>query len=115
MLWNGLNAGVTFSGVHDSSIGWYNVVTPALSYTFSEHYSADASLSIYPYRLEQKQVSTQPLVYQAVASHGEVGDTLIGVHASFNPKDFRNTITAYMTLPTGDSSNGLGTGRVTFD
>lgn len=114
-LWNGLNAGVTFSGVHDSSIGWYNVVTPALSYTFSQHYSADTSLSIYPYRLVQKQVSTNPPIYQVVASHGEVGDTLIGVHASFNPKDFRNTTTAYMTFPTGDSSNGLGTGKVTFD
>lgn len=114
-LWNGLNAGVTFSGVHDSSIGWYSVATPALSYTFSQHYAADVSLSIYPYRLVQKQVSTQPLIYHTVAGHGEVGDTLIGVHASFNPKDFRSTTTAYLTLPTGDSSNGLGTGKVTFD
>jgi hypothetical protein len=114
-LWNGLNAGVTISGVHDSSIGWYNVVTPALSYTFSQHYAADASLSIYPYRLVQKQASTLPPIYQTVVSHGEVGDTLIGVHASFNPKQFHSTTTAYMTLPTGDSSNGLGTGKVTFD
>jgi hypothetical protein len=114
-LWNGLNAGVTFSEVHDSSIGWYNVATPALSYTFSPHYSADVSLSIYPYRRKLKLTSINPFVLRSVANYGTVGDTLLGVHASFNPKDFRNTTTAHLTLPTGDSSNGLGTGKITFD
>jgi hypothetical protein len=49
-LFRGFNAGVTFSQVHDSSAGWYHVVTPAVSYAISEHYSVDASASIYPYR-----------------------------------------------------------------
>lgn len=115
MLLRGFNAGVTFSGVHDSSIGWYNVVTPALSYTFSSHYSADASLSIYPYRLVQKQASAGEPPQGLVPDLGDLGDTFIGLHASFNPRIFQNTVTASFTAPTGDRSAGLGTGKVTFD
>jgi hypothetical protein len=35
LLLPGVNVGVTFSAVHDSGIGWYNLVTPAVSYTVS--------------------------------------------------------------------------------
>jgi hypothetical protein len=114
-LWRGFNAGVTFSGVHDSSIGWYNVVTPAASYTISPHYSVDASLSIYPYRLVRNLYPTASNNQRLVADMGDTGDTLIGVHAGFNPHNMWNTTTASFTIPTGNSSAGLGTGKVTFD
>lgn len=112
-LLRGLNAGLSFSGVHDSSVGWYDVTTPAVSYTFSPHYSADASLSIYPYRLVQNQ--NPQIAQRLLKATGEVGDTLIGVHGSFNPSKFWNTTTASFTLPTGNSTDGLSTGKVTFD
>ena len=114
-IFRGLNAGITFSGVHDSVIGWYNVVTPAIGYTFSKHYSADASVSVYPYRLVQKQLPTVPPTFQLVTDLGDKGDTLIGVHASFGTGLFRSTTTAYLSAPTGDQAVGLGTGKVTFD
>lgn len=117
----GLNAGLTFSGVHDSLIGWYTVATPAVSYTFSRHYSSDASVSIYPTR----QVLNPPSAADPTSGElptlnlvtvmGEVGDTFIGLHGSFNRRAHHNTATAYFTLPTGDRSSGLGTGKVTFD
>ena len=114
-LLRGLNAGVTFSTVHDSSIGWSELITPAISYTFSPHYSADASTTIYPYRLAQNQnpatSATQPLV----TTHGDLGDTLIALHGYFSPHAFQNTLTAAMIAPTGNRDDGLGTGRVTFD
>ncbi len=113
-LLDGFNAGFTFSGVHDSSIGWYNVVTPAVSYNFSPHFSADASVSIYPYRLtanDDTAASSAPLVPDL----GDLGDTLLGMHASFYPHAVQNTTTASMTIPTGNRSAGLSTGRVTFD
>jgi hypothetical protein len=114
-LFQGLNAGFTVSGVHDSSIGWYNVATSAVSYTFSPHYSADASVSVYPYRLVDVPLAT-PQPSAGLTSHlGDVGDTFIGLHASFNPRIFWNTTTASFTVPTGNRSDGLGTGRVTFD
>ena len=54
MLFRGFNAGVTYAGVHNSSIGWYTVATPAVSYTFSPRYSADANTSIYFHRMVEK-------------------------------------------------------------
>jgi len=114
-IWRGLNAGVTFSGVHDSSIGWYNIVTPAVSYTISHHYSADASLSIYPYRLAQNLHRTAANDQRLVVDMGDTGDTLIGLHAGYNPHRVWNTTTASFTLPTGNRLAGLGTGKVTFD
>jgi hypothetical protein len=118
-LIRGFNAGFTVSGVHDSSIGWYTYATSAVSYTFSPHYSVDASISDYPYRLVDDLVDVQQATPEngyALTPHlGDVGDTFIGFHASFNPSIFSNTTTASFTIPTGDRSGGLGMGRVTFD
>src|ERR1700739_769902 len=82
-LFNGLNSGVSFSTVHNSAIGWYSVLTPAVSYTFSPHYSADASTSVYIHRrvLQGNTLRTQQLVVQ----DGPAGDALIGLHATYLP------------------------------
>jgi hypothetical protein len=114
-LLRGFNAGVTLSGIHDSSIGWYNVATPAVSYTFSLHYSADASLSIYPYRLVQNRDPKASSGQELVPELGDAGDTFIGLHGSFNSRILSNTTTASFTIPTGDRAAGMGTGKVTFD
>lgn len=114
-LFDGFNAGVTYSGVHDSASGWYSVATPAVSYTFSDRYSADASASLYLHRLvqntNQATAAKEPLVVEPF----NAGDTLIGFHAFFEPGSLQNTITGSMTAPTGDKSQGLGAGQVTFD
>ena len=114
-LLHGINVGVTFSGVHNSSIGWYTAVTPAASFTFSPHYSADASASIYPTRMVENQnpaaAASEPLVLDA----GDAGDTFIGMHARFAPRLARTMTTAALTIPSGDRSVGLGAGKVTFD
>lgn len=114
-LLDGFNAGVSYSGVHSSSVGWYSVMTPAISYTFSERFSADASTSIYINRLIQNTdpatKATQPLVTDGA----DPGDTLIGFHATFYPGSLQDIITASLTAPTGNRSEGLGTGQVTYD
>jgi hypothetical protein len=114
-LWRGLNAGVTFSGVHDSAIGWYTVATPAVSYTLTQHYSADASISIYPSRQVQNTDLATLLTNPFQLEVGDLGDTFIGIHASFNRRLLRNTTTASFTIATGDQSAGLGSGKFTFD
>jgi hypothetical protein len=112
---DGFNAGVTYSGVHSSSVGWYSMVTPAISYTFSERYSADASTSIYINRLiantDPATSATQPLVTDGV----DPGDTLIDFHATFYPGSLTDIITASLIAPTGNRSKGLGTGQVAYD
>jgi hypothetical protein len=111
-VWRGFNAGFTFSQVHDSSAGWYNLITPAVSYRFSRHYSADASVSIYPYRRVQTGYGPAP---QMVTDHGDTSDMVAGLHASFANHDWRTTTTLLGTAPTGDRSAGLGAGKFTFD
>lgn len=114
-VFRGFNAGFTLSGVHNSSIGWYNIVTPAAGYTISPHYSADASLSIYPYRLAQSQQSQAVSSQGLTPALGDIGDIFIGLHARWNPHVLQNTATAAFTIPTGNRADGLGTGKVTFD
>lgn len=111
----GFNAGLTSSAVHDSSIGWYSIVTPAVSYTVSPKYSADVSLSIYPYRLAPNENPAATASQRLITTHADLGDTLIGLHGYFSSHAFQHTITASLTAPTGNREDGLGTGRVTFD
>jgi hypothetical protein len=111
----GVNGGVTYAGVHNSSIGWYEVIVPAVSYSFNEHYSADASATVYLHRFVQNQNPAAPSSQQLVLDVGDSGDTLIGLHGTFHPHNFLDIATVSLTAPTGNRSNGLGTGRVTFD
>ena len=78
-LFDGLNAGVNYSGVHSSSVGWYTVTTPAVNYTFSRHFSADASTSIYFHRLVQNTNTATATAHPLVDGGVDPGDTLIGL------------------------------------
>jgi hypothetical protein len=112
---DGLNAGVTYSGIHSSSVGWYSATTPAIIYTFSRRFSADASTSIYFNRPVQNTDPATATTHPLVDSGVNPGDTLIGFHAFFEPGSLQNTITASLTAPTGDRAKGFGAGQVTYD
>jgi len=111
----GLNAGVTYSGIHSSSVGWYTATTPAINYTFSRRFSADASTSIYFNRPVQNTDPATAQSHPMVDSGVNPGDTLIGFHAFFEPGSLQNTMTASLTAPTGDRAQGFGAGQVTYD
>jgi hypothetical protein len=114
-LFSGFNAGVNYAAVHDSTTGWYMVLTPGISYTFSPRYSMDASTPLYLHRMVQNQQPPGPGVPRLVTHAASAGDTLIGFHATFMPGSLLDTMSAYLTAPTGDRSAGVGTGRVTVD
>src|SRR5579862_7607900 len=114
-LLDGLNAGVTYSGVHSSSVGWYTVMTPAVNYTFSRRFSADGSTSIYFHRMVENTNTATAAQHPLVDDPVDPGDTLIGFHAFFEPGSLQDTITASLTAPTGNRAKGFGTGQVTFD
>jgi hypothetical protein len=111
------NAALTASGVHDSANGWTNVLTPVVSYSLSQHYLFDASISVYPYHYATVQANATPPSYgnSLVFDGGDVGDVLLEGHAVFSTKHLRNTSTLAVTAPTGDRADGLGTGRATFN
>jgi hypothetical protein len=114
-LLDGLNAGVNYSGVHSSSVGWYQVTTPAVNYTFSRHFSADASTSIYLHRLVQNTNTNTAAAHRLVDGGVNPGDTLIGFHGFFEPGSLQDTITFSLTAPTGNRAKGFGAGQVTYD
>lgn len=113
-LLSGVNAGVSYSSVHNSVIGWYSVLTPALSYTFSRHYSGDVSASMYLHR-RVLQTTSNPIQQQLVIENVNAGDTLLGFHATYMPGSFIDTASVYLSAPTGDRTAGLGTGKVSYD
>ncbi len=111
----GLNAGMTASETHDSSIGWYTLVTPSLYYSFSPRYSIDASASIYPYRKVERPALPPSPPEQFVPVLWNAGDTYLAFHARFAPRFAQATTTATLGLPTGSQNDGLGAGKVTYD
>jgi hypothetical protein len=114
-LFDGFNAGVTYSGAHSTSAGWYSVTTPAVNYTFSRHFSADASTSIYFHRRVQNTNAATATAHPLVDDGVDPGDTLLGFHAFFEPGSLQETITFSLTAPTGDRAKGFGAGQVTYD
>ena len=114
-VFQGFNAGVNYSAVHNSSIGWYSVVTPALDWAFSSHFSADVSASVYFKRRYETTIPGNPPKLETVQSASDAGDTLIGLHASFAKGATGDTATVSVSAPTGDVTAGLGTGKATFD
>jgi hypothetical protein len=114
-MMRGFNAGITFSGFHDSFTGWSTLATPAFGYNFNDTFSVDAALPIYMYRLAESRSTHPRPTAKLVNQRGELGDLLLGLHAQFAPSLFLYQATVGITVPIGDEAYGLTTGRVTFD
>jgi len=121
-----LNAGITLTSVHDSAAGWYTLMTPEMAYNFSRRYSIDVSMPVYLYRLAESQTATQttpgppgPPVQatstQLTPQRFDPGDIFLAAHTYFGSRRMGETLTPSITLPSGDTDDGLSTGRVTFD
>jgi hypothetical protein len=111
----GWNAGLTISGVHESTTGWATLATPAVGYSFNEIFSIDATIPIYFYRLAESRSTHPRPTAQLINQRGEPGDVVLGFHGQFLPRLFQYQLTGLVTAPTGDEAYGLTTGRVTFD
>ena len=114
-LFRGFNAGVNYSGAHNSYVGWYSAMTPAVSYAFSSRYSADVSSTVYFKRKYLATVTGNAANRQWIEEAVGNGDTLFGFHAAFIPGPVEDVATFTLSAPTGDVAAGLGTGHVTFD
>jgi len=112
---HGWNGGITVAGVHDAETGWATMATPAIGYSFNEVFSADLSLPIYMYRLAESNSAKPKPNARLVNQRGEVGDTILTLHAQLLPKHFDFEATGAVAFPSGDEAYGLTSGRVTFD
>ncbi len=111
----GWNAGLTVSGFHESTTGWATLTTPAAGYTINDTFAIDVAIPIYVFRLaESLSAHPQPDAH-LVSQRGELSDAIFGLHAQFTPGPYLYQSTFAFTVPTGDETYGLTTGRMTFD
>jgi len=84
--------------------------TSAAGYLFNKHFSVDLGIPV-----DFDRVQTTTLTGTTTTTNAGVGDVFTALHFLFkNPVvNYGSTLTA--TVPTGDSSKGLSTGRATFD
>ncbi len=111
----GINGGITMSSLHDSITGWATLATPAIGYSFGDHFNIDISIPVYLYRLAQSRATRPRPKTELVIQRAEVGDVLFGLHTAFSTPWFDYQLSGSFTAPTGDTFYGLSTGRVTFD
>jgi hypothetical protein len=112
------NAGLTFSLLNDAYSGSYTVITPALSYTLSPHFSADLSLSAYLQRAVKSyefSVNPEQGITEVSADKSDLGDLFLAFHGTLGNENWRNLSTLSLTMPTGSQADGLSTGSVTAD
>ncbi len=114
-LLHGVNAGMTISSLHDSITGWATLATPAIGYSFNDHFNVDVTIPIYFYRLAESRAARPKANARLVNQRAELGDVVIGLHAAFAPRFADYQLTGALAAPTGDELYGLTSGRVTFD
>jgi hypothetical protein len=114
-LLRGLNGGLTLFGVHDAGTGWSTAVQPAIGYSFNDTFALDVTIPVYMYRLSQNQAANPKPNQLLLPRRAELGDTVVGFHSQVQMKQVQYEATLTATVPTGDSLNGLSTGRATFD
>ncbi len=109
------NAGVSFSGLHDSQTGWAVLSEPAIGYSFNDVFGLDISIPIYNYRLAESTSANPKPGARLIPLRAELGETVVALHAQFLPRGFEYQATLSATIPTGDRLYGLSTGHVTLD
>ncbi len=117
----GFNLSLATSSQHDSAGGWSNVLSPTLAYRFNRHFSINAGVSTYPY-INVVQTTTKKnaagVVTKTVSTlqpeHFLLSDMTLGGEFDAHTTIFDYNLTATMGLPTGDQTDGLGAGQVTY-
>ncbi len=114
-LVRGLNAGITFSGLHDAQTGWATLAQPAISLSVNRRLSFDVTAPIYLFRLAESRAAKPRPGARLVSKHLEAGDITFGLHLQFATSLVEYQLTMTATAPTGDTTFGLSSGRPTFD
>jgi len=120
-LTKGFNFSLATNSQHDSAGGWSNILSPTVAYRFDKHFSIDGTVSTYPYINVVTTKTTKNasgVVTKTVSSlesrHLLLSDTSISGAFDAHSKLLDYNLTATMGIPTGDNSDGLGAGQVTY-
>lgn len=103
-----------FGTSHDSSLGWASEIDTGLGYDFNNKFSVQAGVPLY---LVSASTTTKTGTGTTTSTdrYGAVGDASLGL--SFHPRfdTFGFTTGLVGTAPTGSRTNGISTGRVTWN
>lgn len=107
----------SFTGNHDSSSGWSNVLDSSVRYDFNRVFGVELGL---PYYLSHNgyssaavtRINTNPPLE---TTYNALGDLYLKLHFAAPETSFGYSATITGTAPTGDTSSGISTGRPTFD
>ena len=88
---------------------------PAAGYTINDTFAIDATIPIYVYRLAESIAAHPKPDARLVSQSGEPSDVIFALHAQFTPGPYLYQSTFAFTVPSGDETYGLTTGRMTFD
>jgi hypothetical protein len=117
----GFNISLTTASQHDAAGGWSNILSPNIAYRFDKHFSLNAGLSTFPYINVVTTKTTKNalgVVTKTTSSleprHFLLGDTTMNGSLDLHSRLLDYNLTTTLGLPTGDDSNGLGAGQVTY-
>jgi hypothetical protein len=111
----GFNMSLGTSSQHDSSNGWFSLLTPNLAYRLNRHFSVDVGTPIYLYLNDYENVGTTARpVYRYIHKNGVFGDTALSLEGDAEADSIDYSGILSLGMPTGDTAYGLGAGQVTF-
>lgn len=98
-----------FTESHDSSLGWATELDSTAGYDFNRHFNLSVGVPIYLVQPIAQTNGTQ----QVNNSYNALGDAFLNLNYKLaGALGYAGTVTA--TAPTGNTKNGISTGRATF-
>jgi len=112
----GFNASLGTSSQYDSGNGWSSILTPGVAFRFNQILSVNASIPIYAsINVEANTGTKAKPVYTSTTRHGVLGDASLAASLAAHPSllDYNATLT--LGPPPGNTADGLGAGKTTYD
>src|SRR5262249_26445108 len=114
----GFSMYTNFEQTHDSSSNWSSVIDESVSYDFNKVFAMGVGV---PFYLSYNQLNassttvTTPTIQTLTPTYNSIGDVRLALKFSSPTPVLRYVATVTGTAPTGDTSTGISTGRVTAD
>ena len=117
----GFTSYTSLSQSYDSSANWTSIIDSTVSYNFNKVFAISVGAPFYlAYNQPLFTSTTTPTggtttTFTPISGFRAMGDTRIGLRFATPTPIIKYVVTASGTAPTGDTSIGLSTGRMTAD
>lgn len=110
----GFTSYASFSEAHDSSLGWSTELNSSLGYDFNRTFSFAAGIPFFFVQVDAPSTTTTTPTQPTATSYHALGDfySMLLYRARVSSFGYSGNVTG--TAPTGNTSNGISSGRPTF-